>query len=180
MTHRHEERLDETIDRVAAHLTMVPADPGLAGRIAAQLEREPRFAWPRLAMASVAVAAVVAAFVFVNNARQAPAVDVAHHATTSPKADEPAQQPADVASARMSPAPSNTATVARRAVGIALPSAEDLLPEMPQLASLASPVTIDVMVLPTDTLTIEPVDFAPLDVADLAVRDIDEGDSPKE
>lgn len=178
MNHHHPESLDETIDRVAAHLTMVPADPGLASRIAARLDRHAPFAWTRLAVASAAVAAVVAAFVFLNNARQVPATDVAHRVTAAPAADG-AVVGQEVAAVSTS-LPEAIAAAGGTHDRNALAAAEEPLPEMPQLEALASPVTIDVALLATDTLTIDAVDLAPLELSDLAMHDIDESDSPKE
>jgi hypothetical protein len=171
------ESIDETIDRVAAHLTMVPADPTLARRIAEQLDRQASFNWPRLAMASAAVAVVVTAAVLFHNQRAVPREDVARVVTPAPERaastdDAPAHSgPLTVASA----ATPNRAAAPRASMAI-----EEPLPEMPQIDSLASPVTIDVAMLPTDTLTIDPVDVAPLGMADLTVRDIDERSSSKE
>jgi hypothetical protein len=179
MNHHHES-LDEAIDRVAAQLTMVPADPSLAGRIAERLDTHSSFGWPRLALASAAVVATGIAIVLFNDGREMPASDAARVATAVN---------APGVSAALREVPSNNVpsavaavaqTTARMRARRAAAAAEEPLPEMRQLDSLASPVTIDVAMLPTDTLSIAPVDFAFLDVADLAVRDIDERDSPKE
>ena len=173
----HRESIDETIDRVAARLTMAPADPDLAGRIAQQLDREAPFAWSRLAIASAAVAAVVVTVVFFNNAPEVPSADIARSAPPAPSsavAAPPAVAP-DTDTISLS-----SAAIARRSAGAKAALAHEPLPEMPQIESLPSPATLAVEMLSTDTLTIEPVDLAPLDVADLAVRGIDERDSPKE
>ena len=170
------ESLDETIDRVAAHLTMVPADPALAGRIAEQLDRDAPFGWPRLVMASAAVAALIVAFVFFNDARDVAPIDIAHTAVPAPASD--AAAPRDGA-----PSGSEPDSIERAAITLRrAPAAEALepLPEMRQLESLQSPGTLAVDTLATDELTIAPVDLAPLDMADLAVREIGNGDSSKE
>jgi hypothetical protein len=172
-----QESLDETIDRVAAHLTMVPADPALAGRIAEQLDRDAPFAWYRLAIASAAVAVLVATVVLLNDSRDLPATEVARTVAPPPSSDAPA--PRDAAPRDSDPAAIASAAISSRSERAAVEEPEPL-PEMPQIASLAPPVTLAVDTLSTDTLTIEPVDLAPLDVADLAVSEIGERDSPKE
>lgn len=175
----HREGIDETIDRVAAHLTMAPADPDLASRITRQLDRESPFGWSRLAIASAAVAAIVVAAVFFTNAPEVPSADMARvappapsSAVAAPSAVAPDTDSTSLTSAAVTTAPRTAA--AEAGLGV------EPLPEMQQIESLPPPAMLAVDMLSTDTLTIESVDLAPLDVADLAVRDIDERDSPKE
>lgn len=179
MTHHHES-LDETIDRVAADLTMVSADPALAARIADRLETRKTLGWQRLALAGVAVAAIAVLAVVVSNiTRDVPAVDVAR--ATSPAA--PRVEPSSAAAATtVGAAESTTAVAPERAVRQRRAPAptQDPLPELPQIDALSSPELIAIDTLPTDTLAIEPVDLAPLGMANLAVAEIDGRDSPKE
>jgi hypothetical protein len=179
MTH-HRESIDETIDRVAAQLTMAPADPARAGRIAEQVERDAPFAWPRLVMASVAVAALVVAVVLLKNTREADRADIAR--TAAPASSPEVSRPRDDAPrTRDATSLMSAALTAQRVRPAAEPALEpEPLPEMPEIESLQSPVTLAVDTLPTDTLTIAPVDLASLDVADLAVSEIGERASPKE
>lgn len=173
------ESCDETIDRVAAHLTMVPADPTLARRIAEQLNRDASFNWPRVATASAAVAVIVTAAVVFYNKPEAPREDVAGVVSPAPALDAPTPS-SDMTSQSALSSVARASMAAGGGARTAPMAAEEPLPDMPQIDSLASPVTIDVAMLPTDTLTISPVDVAPLDVADLAVCDIGERDSSKE
>lgn len=171
------ESLDETIDRVAAHLTMVPADPALAARIADRLETKKALGWPRFALAGAAVIGMaILAVVVSNTVRDVPAVDVARATSSAPA---PRVEPQFAAPAT---AESTTVIAAQRVVRqrrAPLPT-HDPLPELPQIDALSTPVLLAVDTLPTDTLTIEPVDLAPLGMADLSVAEIDGRDSPKE
>jgi hypothetical protein len=169
MTRHHQESLDETIDRVAAHLTMVPADPALAVRIADRLETKAVVAWPRFALAGAVVAAVAILAVIVSNVRREEAPPAGE---ATPSVTRTTLAVADTASAaagepfvrrRRAPAPTH-----------------EPLPEMPQIDALASPVLLAIDTLPTDMLTIDPADLAPLGMADLSVAEIDGRDSPKE
>ena len=179
MTHHHRETIDETIDRVAAQLTMVPADPALAGRIAEQLDTDAPFAWMRWLLATGAVAAVAVLAVVVFNSSRAPQpADIAR--ATAPVPGPTGETPhAEAARASASPQIAMTAPtrgVTRRRSAEAHPP----LPELPQIDALESPVLLAVDNIPTKTLTIEPVDLAPLDLANLAVRELGERDDPKE
>jgi hypothetical protein len=175
---RHQESIDETIDRVAARLTMVAADPALAGRIAEQLDREQSFAWSRLVMASAAVAALVVAIVLFKNTREVAIPDIARTVAPAPSSERPA--PRDQAPRASDPPALARATLTTQRVRPAAEAAPDPLPEMPEIELLRSPVTLAVDTLSTDTLTVAPVDLAPLDVANLAVSEIGERESPKE
>jgi hypothetical protein len=179
MTH-HQESLDETIDRVAAHLTMVPADPALAARIADRLETRKMLGWPRVAVAGVAVAAIALLAVVVSNiTREEPAVEVARATSPAPAPRIAAPQAAAPAGAAVE----STTAIAPNGVARRRPApqpADDPLPELPQIDALNSPALLALDTLPTDILTIEPVDLAPLGMADLTVTEIDGRDSPKE
>jgi len=173
------EALDDTIDRVAAELTAVAADPTLAGRITARLESPPRstFGW-RLAIGAVATGAAVMVAAFVLNTPPSPATN-----------DEP------VAQALSLPAPSPETGVSvtatrtpdspmrdrgRLAPVVRRASARDPLPEFRQIDALSSPAMLAVEDLSTDSLTVAPVDITPLYVADLIVGDVSGRQEPKE
>jgi hypothetical protein len=178
MTGQREE-IDDTIDRVAAAITFVPADPAFAARIAERLGSEPALAglaWPRLA-AGIAVVALVVAAIAVS--REKPAerlVGTVPPATVdaSPPGVEPAQADPPVA-------PSNVNTRARPALrGAPASRAADDVSGVPQIAALNLPEPLDVADLPTDSLTIAPVELAPLELASLAVAELDTRDDFKE
>jgi hypothetical protein len=173
---RHRESIDETIDRVAAALTMVPADSALAARIAERIDTHgsTAFAWPRLALgaAAIAVVAIVAAAVFSDQGDVAPREDV-RVTEMAPSAEEPRTTAPTVA------APVGQVTQAaraRRPRSIERPS----LLQIPQIDALPWPAVLTVETLSTGTLTIAPVDLAPLDVTRLAVVDIEAPNEPKE
>jgi hypothetical protein len=173
---RHRESIDETIDRVAAALTMVPADSALAARIAERIDTHgsTAFAWPRLALgaAAIAVVAIVAAAVFSDQGDVAPREDV-RVTEMAPPAEEPRTTAPTVA------APVGQVTQAARARRPR--SVEHApLPAIPQIDALPSPALLAVDTLPTNTLTIAPVDLEPLNLANLAVSEIDARDEPKE
>ena len=173
---RHRESIDETIDRVAAALTVVPADSALAARIAERIDTHgsTAAARPRLALgaAAITVAAIIAAAVFSDHGEVAPREDV-RVTETAPAAREPRTTAPTVA------APVGQATQTARAQ---TPRSVEraLLPEIPQIDALPSPAVLAVDTLPTNTLTIAPVDLEPLNLADLAVGEIDARDEPKE
>ena len=176
----HREGIDDTIDRVAAELTLVAADPALPARLAAHLERQPRvtFGW-RLAIGAAATAAAAMLAAFVINAPPPPAIDRARTADALP-VSVPSREiaPAAVA-ARASLVPT------RDRVGRAAPmprgaSAIEPLPEFRQIDALPSPAILAVDELNTDLLTVAPVDVAPLDLANLVVGDVSARDEPKE
>jgi hypothetical protein len=172
---------DETIDRVAARLTMVPADPALAARIAAGLDTHERFVWPRVATVGAAVAVVaVFAVVLFNDAGESPGemTGVAPGPTTPVAAPAVAAPRVEVPSTVASAVSSTAAPRGRRARSAATDPAP--LPEIYQIEALASPAGLAVGDLPTNTLTIEPVALAPLDLANLAIAELGERNDPKE
>ena len=178
---RHHESLDETIDRVAAHLTMVPADPALAARIADRLETKKTLGWPRFILAGAVVAGIAILAVAVSNTmRDVPAADVARVTSSAPA---PRVEPPQLGAPATAATPESTTVIAQGRVvrqrRAPLPT-HDPLPELRQIDALSTPVLLAVDTLPTDTLTIEPVDLAPLGMADLSVAEIDGHDSPKE
>jgi hypothetical protein len=169
---RHQESIDETIDRVAAALTMVPPDSALAARIAERIDTHGSiaFAWPRLALgaAAIAVVAIVAAAVFSDQGEVAPREDV-RVTETAPPAEEPRTTAPTVA-----PPLGQVTRTARAQRPRSVERAP--LPEIPQIDALPSPALLAVDTLPTNTLTIAPVDLEPLNLANLAVSEIDARD----
>ena len=171
MTHHLRETVDETIDRVAAGLTMVPADPAAARRIAAQVNEDVRFAWPRFVVATAVVGAVVVlAVVLRKNEREAPPIFVARSDVSAPASELP----------RPTVAPQSITTDVRRMTRKRAAVVEETLPEIPQIDALPSPPPIGVDDLSTSTLTIEPVSVAPLDLANLVVADVGARDNREE
>lgn len=175
---RHHEELDEVIDRIAAAVTFVPADPALAARVAegARVKTATVFRWPGPA---AAVAAIVLVVIASSLWRQKSAEQMAEQViATTPIGVEafPVIEPAPTAAANPSRVRASTPV---RGV---LRSAEGDRPEpgVPQIEALSSPAPLSVRELPTDSLTIAPVDLAPLDLASLALAEIDSRDDPKE
>jgi hypothetical protein len=177
-----DEHLDETIDRVAAALTMVPANPALAERIAARLQRETAHAsaWRQIAFGAVAIGAAVLLAIMLNDDR-------------SPSSQAPthvAQQPAPLAaplapSAAREPAvtsgPMITVNVTRRRAPPPIGQAALVDADLPRIGLLQPPPLLAVDTLTNDPLTIAPVNVAPLlDLATLTINDMGERDAPKE
>jgi hypothetical protein len=174
----HRETIDDTIDRVAAELTLVAADPALPERITARLERQPRvtFGW-RLAIGAAATAAAAMLAALVINAPPSPAID---HARTADASSVPSRAIAPAAVALRAPSVSTRDRVARVAPMPRTASAIEPLPEFRQIDALPSPAMLAVDDLNTDLLSVTPVDVAPLDLADLVVGDVSARDEPKE
>jgi len=174
---RHREELDDTIDRVAAAITYVPADPTLAGRIAERIGHgSDVFAWRGLLAGAVGVAAVAIVVALITNARQqsieAPLVTTA-----------PAERAPVVAKAPTLVAPTESGVDAAQPPQRvrATPSPDAAIARVtPQIPALSSPAPLDVADLATDALTIAPVELAPLDLASLAVDELADRDDPKE
>jgi hypothetical protein len=177
---RHREAIDDTIDRVAAELTLVAADPELPGRITAHLERQPRmtFGW-RLAIGAAATAAAAMLAAFVLNAPPSPAIDHARTADALP-VSAPSREIAPAAVAAPAPIVPTRDRVARVASVPRGASAIEPLPEFRQIDALPSPAMLAVDDLNTDLLTVAPVDVAPLDLANLVVGEVAARDEPKE
>jgi hypothetical protein len=176
------ERLDETIDRVAAELTMVPADLKLAERICQQLKcddaRHP-FAWRR-AVAGVCVVSAALLLTFVLTDRRPTNVDSRSHAVTSPILSATRVQfvpfSNSVRDRRVARHPAESETEGYETQS-RVPSLAP--PAMPKFDVLTSPaLAVDTLI--SNPLTIAPVTVVPLDVATLTVGDVGERESPKE
>jgi hypothetical protein len=173
------EALDDTIDRVGAKLTAVPADPTLARRITARLNSAPRstLGWPLvLAMTGTAAAAMVAGFILT-----APTSSAIDDESKAGAVSLPAPSPEIGASVTAMPPPNTPirdrgrlAPVVRRA------NVTEPLPELRQIDALSSPAVLAVEDLSTDSLTVAPVDVTPLYLADLIVGDVSGREEPKE
>jgi hypothetical protein len=180
---RHREAIDDTIDRVAAGLTLVAADPELPRRITARVERQPRvpFAW-RLAIGAAATAAAAMLAAFVINPPSSPSIDRARIAD----ALSVSVQSRDIApTAVVAPVPivPTGDRVTRVAPVRSVPrgaSAIEPLPEFRQIDALPSPALLAVDDLNTGLLTLAPVDVAPLDLVNLVVGEVSARDEPKE
>ena len=168
------ETLDETIDRVAATLTAVPADPGFTQRLAPRLTRE-RPGWNHTWLVGAAAAAVIFVALLVNNGRDAsvnaPLGVVAENApaaplvqgTTASVIEEPT---VEQTTASVDPAP-------------AVVEVNEPAPP-PAIAALAAPEGIGVETLQLEALAVMPVEIGEIDIASLEVREIDGFEDPKE
>jgi hypothetical protein len=173
---RRREELDETIDRVAAAITFVPADPALAGRVADRIRSaQNAFEWRLLLAGAAGVAAVVIGIAVMTNDRRQP-IEPPLVMKPSPSELAPVAEarPPAPPEPRVDPAP----------LGRTTPSAPTRLaeaaPSVPQIAALDAPALLDVPDLPTSALTIAPAEIAPLDLASLAIADLGDHNDPKE
>jgi hypothetical protein len=165
------ERLDETIDRVAQAMTAVPADPAFGARLSRRLQRRTGNVTSWVLAASAAAAVLVATLVLSRPVADQPATVVRHDALAS-------AAPAASASARAELLASYGETSPKRPAdregGPAAPAAaaptgvEDIVP------------ALRVAALTLEPLTLADVDISPLDVAGLEIADIDSGAEPKE
>lgn len=172
------ETLDETIDRVAATLTAVPADPGFTERLASRLTGRSH-AWPNswlLAGAAAAAALVIA--VLASSGRNAgmhtPQDTIAASAPAAPALVEHLAAP--VAEA---PPIEQTSAPVDRAPAV-VESEDGDLARPPAIAALAAPDGIGVATLQLEALYVTPVDIGQIDIASLEVREIDGFEEPKE
>jgi hypothetical protein len=178
---RHREELDDTIDRVAAAITFVPADPALARRIAARIDHTSDvLAWRGLLAGAVDVAAVAIVVALVTSARQAsietPLV------TTAPAERAPVlANAAPAVTPTVAPTESHAEVVRpQQAVRPEPRRIAEAAVDAPQIPALPLPALLDMTDLPTDALTIAPVDLTPLDLANLTVAELDDRNEPKE
>lgn len=173
---RHREEIDDIIDRVAAAITFVPADPAFAARIIDRLDdgKAAGVAWPRWAAATALLAIVIAGAIAISRDDAPQEVLV-----SAPPVERPAS--------RVVPQPAPPAVTARgdadaprQARRVPLPPRSSEVIGVPQIAALPSPEALDLSNLSTDLLTIAPVDVAPLDLANLAVAELVGRDDFKE
>ena len=169
------ETLDERIDRVAASLTAVPADPGFGERLAprlAGLDREWSHRW--LFTAAAAAAVVVLALVVSDRG------DQRGLAPQSAVLTSPTIAPGQVNAA---PAIAAEQPVVEQAVSAVAPAPEYIDSEVerpPAIAALAAPDGIGVDTLQLEALHVTPVDIGQIEVASLEIREIGALEEPKE
>ena len=170
------ERLDETIDRVAAMLTAVPADPGFTERLAPRLVDRghgSRTGW--LMTAAAAAAAIVIAIVFSNGRDERASAPQEAMVTGSPTA--PALVERGTAATAQVPTVEPPSAPRDQAVA----RSEDLEePRPPSIAALPAPDGIGVDTLHLEALAVMPVDVGEIDLASLEVRQIGGFEESKE
>jgi hypothetical protein len=167
------ETLDEAIDRVAAAMTAVPADPGFGARLVPRLDAPARGVSTWM-VAAAAAAAIILSVWLVRPERSA----------VRPPQQASANQPAAPA---VGPAPgvraaeAPTATARPPMLATAAP-AEPVAPieRTPVIAALGPVETLTVDDLTLHELMIAPVDVAHLDIETLDVPEIGTTDEPKE
>jgi hypothetical protein len=163
------ETLDETIDRVAAALTVVPADPGFSERLMPRLASETRWTPRSLVFATAAAAVVLLAMMMMNRREDAPIVQTAAapSASPAPAFDMPTSEPAAIAETR----PSTT---------LATSSAENVEAHDHELtagiAALTPPdsLTVEHLAIPhlaIDAVEVERLEVPTLQIAALAITD---------
>ena len=167
------ETLDEMIDRVAAAITAVPADPGFSARLAPRLAAPARSA-PAWMIAAAAMTAIVLGVLLATPERSTPRL--VEQAVITP-------EPPPLA--RSVPAASTTAAAA---VGNDAPARTAAAPEpvlapgapAPAIAALGPVDTLHIEHLRLHELHIAPVDVAHLEIETLDVPEIGTTDEPKE
>ena len=167
----HHETLDEAIDRVAASMTMVSADATLPSRVRARMTKDERSnaVWGFLVAGSLA-AAVLA--IVVTDQRET---------TITPRKDAPTATlvnalPALPSSRVSEPSTESLGVRIRPDSTVAIRGAA---PE-PLIPALALPDALSLEDLEMQSLSIAPVEVDLLEVATLAVADIDGSLDPKE
>ena len=171
------ETLDETIDRVAATLTAVPADPGFSERLAPRLAGRGDGWSNRWLFAAAAAAAVVVLALVVSDRRD--------QGGTAPQS---APRNAIVSSPTVAPGPVNAAPAVaaeepmiEQAVLAAAPAPEFIGSDVerpPAIAALAAPEGIGVDTLQLEALHVTPVDVGEIDIASLEIREIGAPEEP--
>jgi hypothetical protein len=169
------ETLDETIDRVAASLTAVPADRGFTERLVARLDGHGRGSSNRWLFAAAAAAAVVVLTVVVSIRREQDAKPLPG-VVAAPPVMAPGQRNAPPLVGAEEP-------IVERTVPAVVPAPAFIDSEVeppPAIAALAAPEGIDVDTLQLDALHVSPVDVGEIDVASIEIREIGALDEPKE
>jgi hypothetical protein len=162
------ERLDETIDRVAQTMTAVPADPAFSARLSRRLQRRTGNVTSWVLAASAAAAVLVTTVVVSRPVADQPEsiAAVARHDGLAPVAPEAATALTAPAAPVALAAPATPAAPAAPAPE-APTGAEDIVP------------ALRVAALTLEPLTLADVDVVPLDVTRLEIIDIDSSE-PKE
>jgi hypothetical protein len=173
------ETLDETIDRVAAALTAVPADPGFGARLAARLDASARGSWT-WTVAAAGAAAIALAMAIV---RLDPSVAPIQQARAIGSATPFAEAVAAVAPVPASTSTASTATAApamARVRTTVRAASEAPAMSVPAIAALPDVETIGVDVLTLRDLQLAPVDVTQLDIATLEIPQIGVAEDPQE
>ena len=170
------ETLDETIDRVAAAITAVPADPGFSSRLAPRLERPARGVSMWMVGAAAAAAIVLAAWLV----RPEPSTIGSPQQANATQPAAPATGPAPSGSTAAAPAPAMIARAPRLAPAAAEETTGAPIAPASAIAALDPIETLTVDDLTLHQIQIAPVDIAHLDIETLDVPQIDTTDEPKE
>ena len=170
------ETLDETIDRVAAALTAVPADSGFSARLAPRLEGRARGSTSWL-VAAAAAAAIVLAMLLVK-----PEPSTVRPVQQANAPQRTVVETASTGAARETTSPETAAPVTATPVLAKASQDEEHAPieRAPAIAALGPLETLAVDDLTLHELTIAPVDVMHLDIETLAVPEIGTIDDPKE
>ena len=174
MSHSVRETLDETIDRVAAAMTAMPADPGFGERLAPRFASSAPWAARSLLFAAAAAAMVLLAVTMTNRREPAAVHIAAAPATGSPPAPTAdALEPRDILAdaAPVSPAPTGAAE------GVEPHAHADAAPG---IAALTPPDSLHVENLAVHQLTIEAVEVERLEVPTLEIAALGVVDEEKE
>lgn len=167
------ETVDEAIDRVAAAMTAVPADPMFADRLVHHINDRRGWVWT-LIPAAAAIGAIALAIAWTVSPRPTP--------PASPVAAAPQIAP-DVTPAPGAPViqeAANTRAPRSRVRPLSqTPPVHDESP-VPQIAALQDVSGIAFEDLSNDLLTIAPMQVAPLDLASLEIVDMKGDDPPRE
>lgn len=170
------ETIDESIDRVAAAMTAVPADPGFAARVDARLATpHASVAWPWIwqwiAAPAAAAAVLAAAIVFGPAGRDEDEAALRPQGAQAllPATAGPVQAVPLQASAHMQ---STGGASARARPGEHVEDEADD-PFATRIAALSAPAALSI-----DALSLESLSIAPVDVADLDLPEIEVGDMP--
>ena len=177
------ETLDERIDRVAAALTAVPADPGFGERLAPRLAGQGREWGNRWLFAAAAATAVVVLALVVSDRRDQSGTAPQSASQSGPQseiASSPILAPGPVTAA---PAVAAEEPMVEQVASAAAPAPEFIGSDVerpPAIAALATPDGIGVDTLQLEALHVTPVDVGQIDIASLEVREIDGFEEPKE
>lgn len=159
------ETLDESIDRVATRLTIVPADPEFGTRLETRLERASFRMTPWMVAASMAAAVLVVAAAL--SFDRVPIPEEGRHSVTAAAQPPP---PMALNASEVVQQANAVMEVAAGAIRQSVPAAEPVA----SIPALALPETLRVEELTLVPLTITPVtDLGLLELGPLELRDID-------
>ena len=161
------ETLDEAIDRVAASLTAVPADPAFGTRLQLRMQQPPRLGFNVLAgaVATVALAVLVAVL------WRGSSVSVTQHDLIAGAVSRIAPSVAISASAIESPDGDNVGPLTTRVRSAPAYPISDVSATM--IAALPNPHLLAVEMLSVEPLAVPVVEVEALELRDLALAPID-------